>query len=52
MSNCSNYWVVDVEGRRIHTYSDPRGSDYAAIAVIAVGDPMPVPGTNGTITIA
>jgi Uma2 family endonuclease len=47
-----HYWVVDVEGRRIHCYADPQGSDYAAIRVIGFGDPVPVPGTAGIITIA
>jgi Uma2 family endonuclease len=47
-----NYWVVDIEGRRVHCYADPQGSDYAAIQVIAFGDPVPVPGTAETITVA
>jgi Uma2 family endonuclease len=47
-----HYWVVDVEGRRVHCYADPQGSDYAAIQVIGFGDPMPVPGAAGTIAIA
>ena len=46
-----HYWVVDVEGRRTHCYADPQGSDYASIAVIGFGDPVPVPGTSEAITI-
>ena len=40
-----HYWVVDVEGRRVHTYADPQGSDYAAIAEFPFGEAVPVPGT-------
>ena len=46
-----HYWVVDVEGRRIHTYADPQGADYAAIRVFAFGEAMPVPGVEGAITV-
>ena len=46
-----HYWVVDVEGRRVHTYADPQGADYAAIRVYAFGDSIDVPGAEGTITI-
>ncbi len=46
-----HYWVVDVDGRRIHTYTDPQGADYAAIHVFAFGDAMPVPEAEGTITL-
>jgi Uma2 family endonuclease len=46
-----HYWVVDVEGRRIHCYADPQGVDYAAIQVIAFGQPVPVPGSEGKVII-
>jgi Uma2 family endonuclease len=51
-SGIRHYWVVDVEGRRIHCYENPQGVDYATIQVIAFGEPVPVPETAGTITIA
>lgn len=47
-----HYWVVDVEGRRVHTYADPQGADYAAIRVFAFGEVIDVPGAVGAITIA
>ena len=47
-----NYWVVDVAGRRIHTYTDPQGADYAAIRVFAFGEAMPVPGAEGSVTVS
>jgi Uma2 family endonuclease len=46
-----HYWVVDVEGSRIHCHADPQGADYAAIEVVAFGEPVAVPGTDGAITI-
>jgi Uma2 family endonuclease len=50
-SGIRNYWVVDVDGRRVHCYAEPQGSDYATIRVIPFGKPLPVPGTDATITI-
>ena len=47
-----HYWVVDVEGRRVHTYADPQGADYAAIRVFAFGEAVPVPGAEGAITVS
>ncbi len=47
-----HYWVVDVEGRRVHCYADPQGADYAAILVVPFGDPVPVPGTGEAIVIS
>ena len=47
-----HYWVVDVDGRRVHTYTDPQGADYAAIRVFAFGDAVPVPGAEGVITVS
>ncbi len=47
-----HYWVVDIEGRRVHTYADPQGADYAAIKVFACGEVIPVPGASGTIVVA
>ena len=47
-----HYWVVDVDGRRIHTYAGPQGADYAAIRVFAFGEAVPVPGAEGAITVS
>lgn len=46
-----NYWVVDVEGRRTHCYTDPQGADYAAIRVAAFGEAIVVPGAKEVIVI-
>ena len=47
-----HYWVIDVTGKRSHCFSDPQGVDYAAIKVVPFGDPIAVPGTDTTITVA
>ena len=47
-----HYWVVDVEGKRTHCYTDPQGADYAAILVVPFGKEVPVPGAEGAIVIA
>lgn len=46
-----NYWVVDIEGKRTHCYTDPQGADYAAIQVVSFGDAVNVPGTVGAVRI-
>ena len=46
-----HYLVVDVEGGRVHCYTDPQGTDYAAIQVVPFGEPVPVPGADGSITV-
>jgi Uma2 family endonuclease len=51
-SGIRHYWVVDVEGRRVHCYADPQGADYAAIKVVPFGGKVPVPGAEGAITVA
>ncbi len=51
-SGIRHYWVVDVEGRRIHCYADPQGVDYAAIKVVPFGEPVPVPETGEAITVS
>ena len=47
-----HYWVVDVEGRRVHCYADPQGADYAAIRVVPFGEGVEVPGAEGAIIVA
>lgn len=47
-----HYWVVDVEGGRVHCYADPQGADYAAIQVAPFGEAMTAPGAVETIIVA
>jgi Uma2 family endonuclease len=47
-----HYWVVDVEGRRVHCYADPQGADYSAILVVPFGEAVAVPGADGVIVVA
>jgi Uma2 family endonuclease len=46
-----NYWVVDVEGRRVHCYTNPQGADYSAIVVVPFGEAMAVPGAEGVVVV-
>ena len=46
-----NYWVVDVEGRRVHLMSTPLDGDYAERRLVSFSEPLAVPGTSGSITI-
>jgi Uma2 family endonuclease len=46
-----NYWVVDIEGRRTHCYTDPQGADYAAICVVPFGKAVAVPGADGVVVV-
>ena len=47
-----HYWVVDIRGRVLETWSDPAYGDYLQHRTIPFGDPIPVPGTNQTITLS
>ena len=47
----SNYWIVDVEGRTVELMTMPEGDDYRERRTIAFGEPIPVPGTDVTITL-
>jgi Uma2 family endonuclease len=46
-----HYWVVDIRGRKVELWSSPDGGDYSAHRSIPFGDPIPVPGTDKTITL-
>jgi Uma2 family endonuclease len=46
-----HYWVVEVNARIAHLMSDPDDGDYRTEAVARFGEPIPVPGTDRTITI-
>ena len=50
-SGIRHYWVVDVDGRRVHCYTDPQGADYAAIRVVPFGEAVEVPATQKAITV-
>lgn len=47
-----HYWVVDINGRVVETWSDPADGDYRRHRTIAFGAPVPVPGTDRTITLS
>lgn len=47
-----HYWVVDINNRRTLGMTAPDGECYTVTAVTAFGEPLTVPGTNATITIA
>jgi Uma2 family endonuclease len=46
-----HYWVVDVENARTHIMTTPLDGDYAERRLFPFGEPLPVPGTDRTITI-
>jgi Uma2 family endonuclease len=47
-----HYWVADLNGRRFHVMSEPADGDYREKSVVAFGEPIAVPGTDATITLA
>ncbi len=46
-----HYWVVDVEGRRVHVMQTPLDGDYAERKPYPFGSPIPVQGKAATIVI-
>ena len=46
-----HYWVADIAARQIWVMSVPQGRDYANKERLAFGEPLPVPGTDQTITL-
>lgn len=46
-----HYWVVDVEGRQVHQFSEPSGGDYGRVAEASFSDPLALPGCEATILI-
>jgi Uma2 family endonuclease len=46
-----HYWVIDIAGRVVHRFSGPHDGDYLRDDPILFGEPLPVPGTDQTITI-
>lgn len=47
-----HYWVVDGDASVVHAYSEPEGPKYRRAETIRFGEPMPVPGTDRTITLS
>lgn len=46
-----HYWVVDVNGRKVHVMADPEASGYATRRVVPFGEPVSVPGADATIVV-
>jgi Uma2 family endonuclease len=46
-----HYWVVDVEGQRVHRFAEPRDGDYAAQEEQGFDAPLPVPGTDKVVQL-
>lgn len=46
-----HYWVVDVAGQVIHRFAEPAEGDYHHLPAVRFGEPLPVPGTDRTITL-
>lgn len=47
-----HYWVLDLQARAIHVMTDPVEGGYASRQVVRFGEPLAVPETDRTITIA
>ena len=48
----TNYWVVDGGRAVVHVHRDPIDGEYAGVSTVRFGEPLAVPGTDATITIA
>ncbi len=46
-----NYWVVDVEGGRVHRYSVPTGFDYARASIDGFDEALALPESDQAIVI-
>jgi Uma2 family endonuclease len=46
------YWVVDGPARITHVHTEPTLDGYAQVRRVPFADPLPVPGTGRTITLA
>ena len=46
-----HYWVVDGTRSVVHVYAKPVEGDYTRFHSVGFGEPIDVPGTDGTITI-
>lgn len=45
------YWVVDINGRRLLVFRDPQAGDYATQLVFAPGDNVTPTGTTGAVLV-
>jgi Uma2 family endonuclease len=45
------YWVVDINNRRVHRFTGPADGDYANEEKLDFGTPLPVPGTTNSIVL-
>lgn len=45
------YWIVDITGRCVELMSEPDHGEYKVVRKLTFGEPLPVPGTNETITL-
>ena len=47
-----HYWVVDVEGERVHQFSEPTDADYRTVVVTAFSEALALPGCDASIVVA
>ncbi|HEX8389786.1 MAG TPA: Uma2 family endonuclease [Sphingomonas sp.] len=48
----ANCWVIDGAASVVHAFSDPMDGSYRNVRVTPFGEPLSVPGTDATITLA
>lgn len=48
----AHYWVVDGKHGVAHLHASPADGDYVDVQTARFGQPMPVPGTDATITLS
>jgi Uma2 family endonuclease len=46
------YWVVDVDARAVRVLTNPEGESYRGVEIVRFGEPLAVPETDQTITLA
>ena len=46
-----HYWVVDVEGERVHQFTGVTGDDYAEVTVSEFGQAIPLPSIGVTVVM-
>ena len=46
-----HYWVVDVNGRKVHVMAEPEAGDYGSKRVVPFGDPIDVPHAGAAVVI-
>jgi Uma2 family endonuclease len=47
-----DYWVVDGARAVVHVHREPVDGEYALVRTVRFGEPLAVPGTEATITLA